>query len=367
MSDATPTAAPPAAAPPGPTPQAVRTPAWQLRIQGADVTEEIAHTVRSVTYTDHVHGESDELEIEIADPTGVWRGPWCPDKGDPVDLVIGYQGVPLLPCGRFQVDEFEAAGGSGGGDTFTIRALAAGHVPNFRTRRSQAYEGQTLRQVVNTVAARHNLRVVGELGEERIGRVTQNRQSDVAFLTRLAEQFGYVFSIRGDQLVFHKLATLEAGPATFGVHRKEVLEYRLKGGSTGVYRSATISYHDAQTNTTLTKTVQAEGVSTGNDLVISRRVESVEQAEQVAAAELRRQNSRGTEGTVVVSGEPRLVAGANGDLVGFGRFDGRYTIITSKHSLTRDGGYTTEIEVRTVGSVQPRRRQNAASRTRNSG
>jgi phage protein D len=346
--------------------QLVRRPVWQLHLRGANVTAEISPSVRTVTYTDHSHGESDELEIEIADPEGVWRGGWMPEKGDGIDLYIGYEGEPLLPCGAFQVDEAEAAGTQGGGDTLTVRALAAGHTPALRTRRSHGYEGQTLRRVVETVAARHQLRVVGEVGDEHVGRVTQDRQSDTAFLTRLAERFGYVFSIRGTQLVFHRVSALESAPGTWSLRRAGILEYRLKSGSTAVYRACTVSYHDPATRQVVERTVTAEGVTTGDVHRMTVRVESAEQADQVASAELRRLNSRGAEGSVTVDGDPRLVAGGNGDLRGFGKFDGPYQVVTSRHTISRDAGYTTEIEVRSLGAAEhkPQERKHASRASR---
>ena len=57
---------------------AVRTPRWTVAMAGKDVTAEIMTYVRSVTYTDHAHGASDEIDLVLEDSTGVWRTDWYP-------------------------------------------------------------------------------------------------------------------------------------------------------------------------------------------------------------------------------------------------------------------------------------------------
>lgn len=326
--------------------RAVRTPVWRLAIEGRDVTREISPMVRSVTYTDHTHGESDELEIEVEDRNGLWRESWYPTEGDRVELVIGYQGESLLPCGRFAIDEFES---SGPPDVMTLRALAAGPIPAFRTRRSAAYEGQTLRQIAEAVAARHGLRLLGTIRNIRIERVTQSREDDLTFLRRLAEAYGYVFSIRGDQLIFFEVATLEAASPTWRILRTDVGGHRLRSATRATYRECEVSYHDPLRKQLVKRTVEAKGVKTGDTYKLHVRAETAAQAEEQARATLHRLNRKRTQGTLELEGNPRVVAGSNGTLSGWGKFDGTYQVMSSRHRIGRDTGYTLEIEVVGLG------------------
>lgn len=327
--------------------EAVRTPVWRLTIEGRDITRDISPMVLSVTYTDHATGESDEIELQLEDRDGRWRGEWLPTAGDRIELLLGYQGEPLLPCGRFQVDELEAAGPP---DAMTIRALAAGIIPAFRTKRSSAYEGQTLRQVAEKVAGRHGLSVVGEVRDLKIGRVTQQQETDLSFLSRLAESFGYVFSVRDSTLVFYDVAALEAAGVTFTVRRNQVKEYRLQKKTKSSYAAVEVSYDHPESKAPVSRTVWAEGaLRTGDVYKIQARVENAEQADARARSTLRWLARGAQQGSLVLEGDPRICSGTNGTLQGFGKFDGKYQVITSTHRMTRGAGYETELEIQAVG------------------
>src|SRR5439155_26340295 len=123
-------------------------------------------------------------EIVLEDRDRRWQGPWFPVRGDIVSLQIGYELEEWgLNCGDFQVDELELKGPP---DTFHLKCIAAGITPSLRTPRSAAYEGQTLSQVANTIAARHQLTVVGAPQNVNVAwaRITQRHETDLHFLRR---------------------------------------------------------------------------------------------------------------------------------------------------------------------------------------
>lgn len=84
----------------------------------------------------------------------------------------------------------------------------------------------------------------------------------------------------------------------------------------------------------------------GRVLRITRSVETEEQAEAQAAAELARANRLRVTGTLpLLVGDHRAVAGATLDLrADFGRFAGRYLVQQSTHVVSRSG-YTAKAEV----------------------
>jgi len=51
-------------------------------------------------------------------------------------------------------------------------------------------------------------------------------------------------------------------------------------------------------------------------------------------------------GRIELEGTILLVAGVNVTIQGFGNFDGRYHVVSSKHALSRSDGYRTEVEIR---------------------
>lgn len=321
-------------------------PVWVLVYEGVDISADIAPFVTRVTYTDHAHGESDEISVEIEDRDHRWINGWYPTKGDRITLYLGYDGQPLMPCGDFELDEAEWTSPP---DVVTLKGLAAGITPALRTENTVAYEGQTLRQVAETVAMRHRLQVTGTIDDIRIERITQLKQRDLAFLKALAEEYDHVFSIRGDQLVFHRVADLDAAAADVTLDRADLSRISIRDKTRQVYGAAEVRYHNPVTRELLAHEVAAATPVTGDTLKVTVRAENQAQADAKAKAALAQANRSEAKGTIDMIGEPRLVGGSNLTLTGCGRFDGKWAIERSTHSIDRSKGYTTSIEIRGAG------------------
>ena len=80
--------------------QEVPTPAFELSYNGKSITADIARHALSVSYTDHLSGESDELDVELEDVDGRWLDGWYPDKGATLALKLGYRGAALVAAGQ---------------------------------------------------------------------------------------------------------------------------------------------------------------------------------------------------------------------------------------------------------------------------
>lgn len=323
-----------------------RTPVWRLSVNGTDVSREISPMVLSVEYTDHAHGQSDEITVKIENRDQRWSNAWYPSKGDTVELLIGYVGEQLLPCGRFEIDKLTTEGPP---DTFTIKCLAAGIIPALRTKKSVAYQGQRLVDIVNKVADAHGFSVVGAIDDTRVGRVTQYRETDLSFLLRLSERFGYVFSVRGTQLVFYKLGSLESADVVWTIARGPAIKrYKFDDETRTLYRACTISYLDGLSGKVLTQTVTDPSVTKGDVWRISSRVESDADALQQATNALHFVNSANAKATLTLIGNPRVMGGATVQSTGFGQPDGKYLIQTARHKIARSSGYETELEMTRV-------------------
>ncbi len=322
----------------------VLVPQWSLVYEGIDITRDIAPRVISVEYTDNLHGRSDECAIELEDHDGRWRGPWYPAKGDAVNLKAGYEGR-MIPCGTFRIDEIELEGPP---DVMRLRGLAAAITQSLRTKKSRAFENRTLAGIAAVIADEHGLIVSGTIDAIGIARVSQADEADLAFLKRLAEDYGHAFAIRDRQLVFHRIGDLETAAPVMTVDRADLIRYALKDKARRIYRACVVTYQDPASGETLTATVTADGIETGDVIKRTFRVESLAQATDKARAALAQVNDLRLTGEFTVVGEPRLLAGNTVELTGMGRLSGTYLIQTSRHSLNRDAGYTTTLEVRRV-------------------
>ncbi len=325
---------------------AVRKPSFVIEYDHRDITAAITPFVTSITYTDKLQGESDELELELEDAAGRWRAGWFPELGSGLNVQIGWEGEAPLPCGEFTLDEPEFRGPP---DMVTLKGLAAGVTSDSRTKRAVGYDDQSLRDIAEAVAKRHGYTVVGDIGTLKHARITQNNEDDLAFLARVARSWGYVFSVKGKQLVFHELAALDRRPAVLVVPRVLIKEYSLRPKAVGVYSAVTVSYHDPATGKLNEHTVGAAAAgSKANTLKLKDRAESPAHAETIAQAALRRSKGGSIEGTIKLEGDRRLVSGNNLELTDMDRLNGLYQIKEARHVLTRGGGWDVDCEVSCV-------------------
>jgi Bacteriophage probable baseplate hub protein len=328
----------------------VRHPQWVLNYASKNISADVSAMVTEISYTDHESHLSDEIEVKLEDRDQRWQGPWYPTQGDTLNLLIGYADELLLPCGDFQIDELELDGGASG-DTFHIKGIGAGITPSIRTPVSAGYENQTLGAIANTVAAKHGFTVIGAPAALNVqfARVTQNNETDLAFLHRLANRYGYDFSVRGKKLVFYSRAQLEQAATVFTLQRNSLTKFHFKGRTQRIYKAATVSYLSPQTKALISQTVQASpAVATGDTLNIPERAENQQMALASAQAQLHQANMMQTTGTLSAPGNIALMAGVTVTADGFGVHDGKYLVMTAHHKLARSSGYETEVDVRKV-------------------
>lgn len=320
--------------------------AYRIEYEGKDITRDIQDDLLSLSYTDRVDGASDALEIKLKDERGKWRAAWYPKKGDKIKAMIGYEGQ-LVNCGIFELDTPSYAGPP---DVITLRALAAGPGKSVRTSRYFAYEKQTLKQIAQAVAARSKLKLQGVIDSISLERVTQDNETDLAFLARLAAEYGLVFNLRGDLLVFSSVFELEDAPARLTLKRSDLSSYSFEDEMVGIYSACEVSYHVPKTKKTerhMVKVTDAS-VTSGDVLKINVRAENRQQAEAKAKAALHRANSKALTGEIGLEGEPRLLAGGNLNLKDMGVFSLKWHILESTHTITRDGGYSARASIKAV-------------------
>lgn len=320
-----------------------------IRWAGRDVTGDISPYLIELTYIDFMEGESDSVELVMEDFDHRWAGAWYPQFGDKIEVWIGYRDDKQLPCGAFEIDEIEL---SGPPDIMRVKALAAGVKRSVRTRNGRSYENTTLGNVAATIARRNKLKLAGKIETIAIRHVNQVYETDLVFLKRLAEEYGYSFAVRGGYLNFFKRSGIKADKPTLTITRQDVTRFRARDKVHGIAAVATVNYHDPRTKRTRkhktadkTAKANARGV---DEIKVIARAESEEQAKLKANAAIDRQNEDQTGMTLTMQGNVKLAAGNNVALTGFGHFDGKYTITQSRHHFSRRGGYGSEPELKRV-------------------
>ncbi|HYG50497.1 MAG TPA: hypothetical protein VD905_06320 [Flavobacteriales bacterium] len=321
-----------------------------------DITNDISKYIIGLKYTDNTEGASDSLEINLEDNAGLWRDGWYPDKGDELTVSIGYNGV-FLDCGVFAIDQIQLRGVP---DVVSLQGLGAGISNGIRTKVSAAHENKTLKQIAESVARKHGLSIVGGVAPIVIERVTQKQETDLCFLNRIGHEYGYLFSIRGKQLIFTSIFDIENLKPVTTIDRAQMLSYDITDKTLQTYSKAVVKYHNPANKKVSSYEVDKVNnkddvpfnyIKTNDTLVINTKAENNQQAEAKAKAALYRANSLQQEGTIMVPGNPYLVAGNNFEITGLGKISGVFHIMSSDHNIDRGGGWTTTLEVKRVGFV----------------
>lgn len=323
---------------------------------GKNISEDISKDLISISYTDNTEGQSDDIDINLDDVAARWRNEWYPDKGAELTVSFGYNDR-LIDCGVFELDQIQLQGPP---DTVTMQALSAGIKGTLRTKTSFAHENKTIKQIVEAVAKKNNLTIVGDVAEIVIERVTQNHETDLAFLNRVGYEYGYIFSVRGKQLIFTDIFKIEEMSPVSTVDRKDLISYSFLDKTLQTYSAATVKYHNPDTKDVNKFTV--ETVANADDvpfkfivpedtLEIKVKAENNKQAEAKARAALYRANSLQQEGNITLEGNPYLVAGNNFELTGMGKISGIFHITSATHTISKSDGWSVSLEVKRVGFV----------------
>lgn len=184
------------------------TPDFSVIADGIDVTGRFGGRKIEIEVVDATGVESDSAEIVVFDPEAIVEPP---RRGATLAISLGYRETGLVPQGLFKVDQVTFKGYP---HQIRINARSADNKKEMKERRTQDYTNKSLQQVAQEVAGRHGMsaRVAADLGaikfpvlagpdESYIG---QHEESDVAFLTRVAESIGGFFSVKNGSFVIAK-------------------------------------------------------------------------------------------------------------------------------------------------------------------
>jgi phage protein D len=193
-----------------------------------------------------------------------------------------------------------------------------------------------------------------------VERVSQNNETDLAFLRRVSEAYGIMFTIRDTKMIFIALSEVEKATAGLTFTPSDVKTYSFKDTTVGTATTAALKYHNPKTNETVSATVHAgddpdsietDGITAEDVHNIHVRAEDPKQAERKAKATLHNINSMAQTVSFAIVGNPNVCAGISFNAHHFGRPSGRYSAIKSTHTISRSGGYTTQFEGKKMKSA----------------
>ena len=324
----------------------VRRPSVKIIWNGKDVTQDVSKYTSTVNYTDREEGMSDDLSILFDNSTLIWSEDWYPTEGDTIELYIGYE--VFTYCGLFTVDDITL---SGPPDMIEVKALAAGITKNLRTRNNKAFENLSLKQIAQFFCTKHNLQLVDSssmLSKINLPRKTQENKTDLAFLSDLAKEYGFIFSIRGNKLVFVSYFDMDNLEAIKSFDKSDISTYSINQKTYDTYASAEFKARNKNKNEIVKVTSETDSVKTDVYIVEGDAKDNVT-AEAKANAGLWNKNKFKQTANITLPGDPDLVSGVNINLTGYGEGSGKYHITTASHSS--GDSYVTSLELRKTGSI----------------
>lgn len=325
--------------------RAARTPDYRLAIGGQQITPRVRGRLQRLTLTDRRGLEADQLDLVLTDDDGQLA---LPRRGVEIQLAIGWRGEPLTQRGTFIVDEVEHTGAP---DMLTIRASSANLRDQFPVKRTQSWHRTTIGDIVTTIAKRHDLnpsmgqqlRIIG------VSHIDQTDESDINFLTRLAERYDAVTTVKAGNLLF-----IPAGQATTAngleippiiIRRQDGDQHRYSVTDRDSYSGVIAAWHD-------TDGAQRRDVIAGND-DNAKRLRSVyaNEADALAAAQgewRRLQRGHADFSLTLAEGRPDIYPETPARCYGWKREieETEWLLVEVRHDIN-DSGYTNSLQFET--------------------
>lgn len=232
-----------------------------------DISDEIAHSISSLNYTDNSKNAIDDLEIELENLDYRWLKEWYPDEN--AQLLVGIHEeleneTNFLDLGTFYVDEptFED-------QKLTLKCLALPLDQNIRDQKnSVAWERVTLKELVMQIANKHEMNA--ELYAENVffERLDQNKETDLAFINRVVKEIGLNMKVSDDKIIIFDDEEMEKNDTieVFNIKDYRIRSFSLKKKNKEIYDKVEVSYYDPDKKKVVKEIITKEELDKRNEV-----------------------------------------------------------------------------------------------------
>lgn len=236
-------------------------------INKVDISDEIAHSISSLNYTDNSKNAIDDLEIELENLDYRWLKEWYPDEN--AQLLVGIHEelkneTNFLDLGTFYVDEptFED-------HKLTLKCLALPLDQNIRDQKnSVAWEKVTLKELVMQIANKHEMNA--ELYAENVffERLDQNKETDLAFINRVVKEIGLNMKVSDDKIIIFDDEEMEKNDTieVFNIKDYRIRSFSLKKKNKEIYDKVEVSYYDPDKKKVVKEIITKEELDKRNEV-----------------------------------------------------------------------------------------------------
>lgn len=321
-----------------------------VNYEHVNITDEIAGSIKSLTYTDVASGESDELSLSLQDRDRMWMGSWAPRKGDHISATAAFHDWDgegdswSIYCGSFEVDDISM---SGPPPACTIGAVSIPRSTAFNEEeRTKNWEEVTVKEIAEEIASRAGISLYYEAEDIPVKAMEQDRQTDCKFLYAVCEKYGLAMKGFAEKIVIFDEAAYEtATPVAELKYEDFAAGYQYKSTLEGTYTGAKIAYSDPGTGEDHIVTVG------GGDRIkeINEEADSAADAQRKAVAALNNANKKDVTFSGTVKARRELLASRCIRISGFGVPDGIYYLDKVVTKISGNGASRQSIEAHKVG------------------
>ncbi len=340
----------------------IKSPDFRIIMEGKPI-ELLNRRCMNLSMTDNRGFEADQLTLTLDDADGMLA---LPPRGAVLTLMLGWMGEPLVNKGRFIIDEIAHEGPP---DTLSITARSADFREEFNVKREVSWHDVTVERVVSAIAHRYQLQpcISEMLMSIEIDHADQTEESDMSFLTRMADMLGAIATVKNGRLLF----ILPGGGVTadgkalpsFHLQRSDGDGHRFRIADRQAYTGVRAYWLDLnvgkkrkvsirQRNTKKRdKSSSRDGSymtgAEGNVYVLRKTYQNEEAAKRAAAAKWQQLQRGAAEFSITLArGRADLYPEMHGQVVGFKpTIDNQDWIIAKAEHVVDGNGFTTHLEL----------------------
>mgnify|MGYP001789452536 FL=1 len=223
------------------------TPVAKLSINGKPFNTAALSRIISISLTDKSGFEADELTVSLSDHDGKLA---LPPKSAEITISLGYIETGIVDKGSYKITEVSW---SGAPDTLHITAQSADTSDRFSEAKEKSWHKTSLKEIIESIAAANGYTpIIGKAyQDEKIDHIDQSNESDAAFLSRLAERYDAIATVKHGRLLFVSSgeATTAGGQPlpTIRITRNSGDQYAFRYSNTESYNAVRAYYIDKQT------------------------------------------------------------------------------------------------------------------------
>lgn len=298
--------------------------------------------INSITLIENRGFDADTLQVTVNDSDGLIA---LPDRNAEITLAIGF-GLNLIDKGKFIVDSITH---SGPPDIIIIGAHSADFKKEFLERKSGLYENKTLEEIIEEIAGKHKLeyKVADIFKKIKVPAKQQADESDANLLTRIAEEFDAVATIKNGVLLFLERGK---GKTASGESLTTITHHRSAGDQHSYSVSDRNQYTGVEVRYIVPGSAKRKKLIVGEEerlYTIRKLYNNEKEANTAADQQLKRlKRSAASVSVNLARGNAALSAESPLKLVGFKtEMDAQDWIVTTiTHTINSSNGFTSELQ-----------------------